>query len=116
MLVQAVLQKIGPNLFGRMAEPRVADAEGTKDLREFKQKIPALAKDLQSLEKLLGMDVPSTLNKIRYIAEKVLYGVAPRDPLTFTLLPLLLGAVALLATLTPGTRAARMDPVSSLKR
>jgi putative ABC transport system permease protein len=50
------------------------------------------------------------------LLENVLYGVNARDPLTFAVVPLLLGAVALVASLTPAGRAARMDPVSSLKR
>jgi predicted permease len=50
------------------------------------------------------------------LLENVLYGVTARDPVTFALVPVLLGAVAIAATLLPATRAARMNPVSSLKR
>lgn len=45
----------------------------------------------------------------------LLYGVSPRDPLTFTVVPALLAAVALLATLIPASRAARVDPVIALR-
>ncbi len=45
----------------------------------------------------------------------MLYGVGTRDPLTFTALPLVLAAVALLATLVPAWRAARIDPVIALR-
>jgi ABC-type lipoprotein release transport system permease subunit len=45
----------------------------------------------------------------------LLYGVSPRDPLTLTAVPLLLGGVAMLATLVPAWRAARVDPVIALR-
>jgi predicted permease len=45
----------------------------------------------------------------------LLHGVSPSDPLTFTLVPLALVAVALLAGLIPARRAARVDPVTALR-
>jgi predicted permease len=44
-----------------------------------------------------------------------LAGVSPTDTLTFTLVPLTLGAVALLATAIPARRAARYDPALVLR-
>jgi predicted permease len=44
-----------------------------------------------------------------------LYGVAALDPVTFTGVPLILGAVALAATLVPARRASRVNPVRALK-
>ena len=45
---------------------------------------------------------------------KLLYGVPPVDPLTFTAVPLLLTTVALAACLVPAFRAARTSPVTAL--
>jgi len=45
----------------------------------------------------------------------LLYGVSPHDALTLTTVPLLLGGVAMLATLVPAWRAARVDPVIALR-
>jgi predicted permease len=44
-----------------------------------------------------------------------LYGIAPRDPLTFTAVPLALLFVALIACVVPATRAANLDPMRTLR-
>ena len=44
-----------------------------------------------------------------------LYGVGPRDPLTYLAIALLLTAVALLASGLPALRAARIDPMAALR-
>ena len=48
------------------------------------------------------------------LVASLLSGVSERDPITFTAVPLLLGLVAMLATLVPAWRAARVDPVIAL--
>ena len=45
----------------------------------------------------------------------LLYGVGTHDPLTFVAVPVGLGTVALLASLVPAWRAARVDPVIALR-
>ena len=47
--------------------------------------------------------------------EGLLYNVAPTDVLTFAVVPLLLVAVALLASLLPARRATRVDPLIVLR-
>jgi putative ABC transport system permease protein len=46
---------------------------------------------------------------------KLLYGVGPFDPVTFTAVPLVLGCTAALACLAPARRAARIDPIRALR-
>jgi ABC-type lipoprotein release transport system permease subunit len=45
----------------------------------------------------------------------LLYGVGALDPLTFTLVPVLLVITALVATWLPARRASRADPVGVMR-
>jgi ABC-type lipoprotein release transport system permease subunit len=49
------------------------------------------------------------------VLKSLLFGVAPLDPLTFSLVPPLLIAVAALACYIPAVRAARTDPTVALR-
>ena len=48
-------------------------------------------------------------------AASLLYGVSPRDPLTFAGCSALLAVVVLIATLVPCCRAATLDPLEALR-
>jgi putative ABC transport system permease protein len=50
-----------------------------------------------------------------HIVALLLYGVGPRDPLTIAGGIIVLGGVALLASYIPARRAARLDPLTSLR-
>jgi putative ABC transport system permease protein len=45
----------------------------------------------------------------------ILYGESTLDPMTFTLVPLLLVGVAAIATFAPARRAALVDPAITLR-
>ncbi|MEJ1972096.1 MAG: ABC transporter permease [Lacunisphaera sp.] len=67
---------------------------------------------LSVLGLLLGVGGAFGLNQL---LGSLLFGVGGRDPLTLTLVALLLAGVALLACLIPARRAAKVDPLVALR-
>jgi macrolide transport system ATP-binding/permease protein len=62
----------------------------------------------------LCLGVGASLALTRFLGT-LLFGVTVTDPLTFALLPLLLGGVAALACWLPARRATRVDPLTALR-
>ncbi len=49
------------------------------------------------------------------LMSNLLFGIEPADPLTFVLVAVTLGAIAVAASLIPARRAARLDPTATLR-
>jgi ABC-type antimicrobial peptide transport system permease subunit len=62
----------------------------------------------------ITLGVPCALALARF-ATSILYGVRPHDAVTFTLVPLFLLVVALLACWIPSRRIAKVDPQNALR-
>jgi ABC-type antimicrobial peptide transport system permease subunit len=62
----------------------------------------------------IAAGVISAFGLTRFLSAQ-LYGVKPTDPVSFTAVPLVLTAVALLATYVPARRASRVDPMTALR-
>ena len=62
----------------------------------------------------LGIGLVAALG-ISSLMTSLLFGISPRDPLTFVAVPILLGAMALAASYIPAMRATRVDPVVALR-
>ena len=52
---------------------------------------------------------------LRTVVDQLLYSVRSSDPLTFTLVPVVLGVVALAASVLPAMRATRVDPSVAMR-
>src|SRR6266542_816256 len=52
---------------------------------------------------------------LTHLIRSLLFGVAPTDPLTFVVIPVLLATVALLACWLPALRASKIDPIEALR-
>jgi predicted permease len=67
---------------------------------------------LTAISMVLGL--PAALAAAKF-SRSFLYGVRPHDVLTFTVVPVLLAGIALLACWIPARRAARIDPQTALR-
>ena len=67
---------------------------------------------LASIAMALGWPAAWMLSKV---SSSFLYGIQPHDPLTFSVVPLLLAAIALLACWIPARRAASINPTEALR-
>lgn len=62
----------------------------------------------------VALGLPAAL-MVAKLCSSFLYGIQPHDTATFTVVPLFLGVVALLACWIPARRAARVDPQAALR-
>ncbi len=67
---------------------------------------------LAAIAIMLGWPAAWMLSKL---ASSFLYGVQPHDALTFILVPIILGLIALIACWLPARRAASIDPMQALR-
>jgi predicted permease len=62
----------------------------------------------------IALGIPLALVAVDFI-ESFLYGIEPKDPTTFSVVPLVLAAVACLAAFLPARRASRVNPIDALR-
>src|SRR5439155_586086 len=62
----------------------------------------------------IGLGLVGALALSRFLSA-LLYGIGERDPLTFAVVAMTLGTVALAASLLPARAAARLDPMTVLR-
>jgi putative ABC transport system permease protein len=62
----------------------------------------------------LAMGLAGALGLTR-LMESLLFGISPLDPVTFTAMPIVLAAAAVLASYLPARRAVAVDPVETLR-
>jgi putative ABC transport system permease protein len=67
---------------------------------------------MAGLGALIGIPMALVLTRMM---TKLLFAIEPGDPATFAAIPVVLGAVALLACYAPARRTMRVDPVTALR-
>lgn len=106
-------------LYGVMS---YAVAQRTPELG-IRMALGASARDVRALVmrgalRLIGFGLligaPAAL-ALAQLLRGALYGISPTDPLTMLGIPLLLSAIALIASAIPARRATRVDPITALR-
>ena len=85
---------------------RQRDAELAEEIREHLEEKIVLSG--------LAVGLAGSFAAVRLIRSS-LYGITATDPVTFAAVPILLLAVALLASYLPARRAMQVDPVAALR-
>jgi predicted permease len=73
-----------------------------------------LRQGLQLTAIALAIGLPAAL-LIAKLFNAILYGIQPHDPITFTVIPIFLAAVAALAAYLPARQASKLDPAQILR-
>ena len=68
-----------------------------------------------SLAAVGGGDGLGAAAALMRLMKSLLFGIGPLDPLTYTAVPVVLVAAAMLASYLPARRAAAVDPAEALK-
>ena len=95
----------------RSQEIGIRSALGASPM-DLQRRILAETLALTAVGMVLGLSAGWALARVM---QGLLYGVSSSDPITFTVVPLLLLTVATMAGYLPARRAARMDPVATLR-
>jgi putative ABC transport system permease protein len=64
---------------------------------------------------VLGEFLRGALYLVPHVHNGLLYGVTPRDPLTFVAVVIVLGSSAVVACYAPARRATRVEPMVALR-
>ena len=63
----------------------------------------------------IALGIAGALGLTRFL-EKMLFGITTSDAATFIAAPLVLGVVAIVASLIPASKAVRIDPITALRQ
>lgn len=96
----------------RVASGRASDAELGATARDVRRLI--LAQTLRPVAVGLAIGIAIAAGVAR-VLQSVLFGVSPFDPVAYLGAPLVMTAIAVLATWLPTRQSLRADPVAALR-